>query len=146
VSKGKAPPPRPPPPNVRKGPGIAVRSQDEMTASKSSTVPSSNNNHTGVTALPTSPKKFNVTKETREAVLSLPAEEDENAKPTGQLDGEEICNKVHKDNSLSLQYFVVSVVIVFLYYSLNFSSYLAGFMTGFLCFFCYHCWKFYNVC
>ena len=76
-----------------------------------------------------------MTKETQEAVLFLPAEEDENAKPSGQLDGKEICNKVHKDNPLSLQYFVVAVIIVFLYYSLNFSSYLAGFMTGFLFFF-----------
>jgi len=137
VSKGKAPPPRPPPPNARKGPGIAIRSRDEMTASKSSTVPSSNNNHTGVkhSALPISPKKVNVTKETREAVLTLPTEEDENAKPSGQLDGKEICKKVHEDSSLSLRYFVVSVIIVFLYYSLNFSSYLAGFMTGFLFFF-----------
>ena len=43
--------------------------------------------------------------------------------------------EVVRDDSLSLPYFVTYTMIVFLYYSLNPSSYLAGFLTGFLLFF-----------
>jgi len=137
VSKGKVPPPRPPLPSVTKGPGVAVRSQNEAMVFKSSTVPLSNNNHTGVQHLaPTaSPKKDKMTKEIQEAVSSFPTEEEESVKPSCEVNEKEISIEVHEENSLSLQCFVISVIIVFLYYSLNCSSYLAGFMTGFLFFF-----------
>jgi len=44
-------------------------------------------------------------------------------------------SEVVQDDSLSLSYFIIYTLIVFLYYSLNPSSYLAGFLTGFLLFF-----------
>ena len=48
---------------------------------------------------------------------------------------EEESSEIVRDNSLSLPYFITYTLIIFLYYSLNPSPYLAGFLTGFLFFF-----------
>ena len=48
---------------------------------------------------------------------------------------EEESSEIVRDNSLSLPYFITYTLVIFLYYSLNPSPYLAGFLTGFLFFF-----------
>jgi len=127
VIKGKAPPPRPPP-YLRKGPGVAVRSQDGTKMSPSS---QGNDSYVAIKGSPLPSNSENLTKET--GTLKPLLIEDANS--SGKLDEEQISSEVCKDYSLSLRYFMIYVVIVFLYYSLNFSSYLAGFLTGFLFFF-----------
>ena len=55
---------------------------------------------------------------------------------TSEEDGDHRSSEeIVQDDSLSLPYFIAFTLIIFLYYSLNPSSYLAGFLTGFLFFF-----------
>ena len=114
----RPPPPRPPLPSKIGRPNIVVSGPtDDLTSRRTEC---NNNNSVMV-----KPEPFH------ELALSS-TEADEDSTQLEQLVEDGISSR---DDSLSLSYFIIYTIVVFLYYSLNPSSYLAGFLTGFLFFF-----------
>lgn len=121
VKPKRPPPPRPPLPSKIGRPNIVVSAPTNDLTPRTTEC----NNNNGVMV---KPEPFH------ELALSSAEADEENAHLVQLVEGSRSSEAV-RDDSLSLLYFVIYTIVVFLYYSLNPSSYLAGFLTGFLFFF-----------
>lgn len=122
VKPKRPPPPRPPPP--------VIKPSNTPTSNLTATRETGLDSYDGITVKPEASQ--GTKSETSSAVheADKAVQHDESVEGSGQRSSE-----IVRDDSLSLPYFVIYTLFVFLYYSLNPSSYLAGFFTGFL-FFC----------
>ena len=111
VKPKRPPPPRPPLPSKMGKPNIVVSSSTTGMPSR----------ETGWDN--TQPPSYTIDEE--KTVQVEEATKDSDEKPS----------EVVRDDSLAFPYFIIYTLVIFLYYSLNPSSYLAGFLTGFLFFF-----------
>ena len=123
VKPKRPPPPRPPLPSKMGKPSIVVSSSTSRETGW--------DNSDGIIV---KPEPF-----VEEAKPTSSAATDDEEK-TVQVDevtkgSDEKSSEIVRDDSLTFPYFVIYTLVIFLYYSLNPSSYLAGFLTGFLFFF-----------
>lgn len=120
----RPPPPRPPPPSK------LVKSVSD--SAKFNSLPSKQ--HSQDDNIIVKPEPFQDTKSILSAAVD---DEDKGVQLEGSVDEHSIqtSSDIVRDDSLSFSNFMIYTLVVFLYYSLNPSSYLAGFLTGFLFFF-----------
>ena len=126
VKPKRPPPPRRPPPLKTGKPSIVV-------SSSTTNVPSGEAGWDDSDGIIVKPEPF-----VEEAKPTSSAAIDE--EKTVQVDevtkdSDEESLEIIRDDSLTFPYFMIYTLVIFLYYSLNPSSYLAGFLSGFLFFF-----------
>ena len=125
VKPKRPPPPRPPLPSKMGKPSIVV-------SSATTSMPSRETGWDSTDDIIVKPEPF--VEETQPPSSAIDEEKSVQVKEATK-DSDEKSSEVVRDDSLTFQYFMIYTLVIFLYYSLNPSSYLAGLLTGFLFFF-----------